>query len=645
MKRLISLALVLAMAVTLLAGCSNKKNSHVTSEEVSLKMMETLASFMPEIAESAKYEFKELTATYFDVPIHLLFIVKERFNGINDGEIWMDPWNIFVMDLDSGNVYHVKNWNYRDVLAPETSKAASDANWNYEYYCTGQMDFLMDPSEVWTDIVTEEDFAALQQRSNAKLPEARNVLTVEKAEMVSSTNPHDGSEMNVMYVQVRNHAAPMEEYQQEWYAIDLDRGTLYDDYDIKNSHFDSLPEDAIIYLSSVRYKYSSRVYDGYILREETEIWDTMFEEHIEALNEQLLTGPVPQPMKPVPQNVTTYEIEGFSEHQNMLASLLNWFGMDGVSALSAMEYKGTIPEIDGGEYHLLFLSTDAPKGYHREDDMVIDLNTGYFYDSFRVDEGWPPLRYCEGIGMLLESYSLFRDGQQKYIWSKNEKRTELLTDKECAKLNEAVSFVELPEITEEEIIQEEMPMDENEEVIFEEESTEEFIPGETMEEVFEEAPQDVSSDLPWEPVANPSHTLQIQVSDSNTDTAIQAVKAFQGIWGHWSDTPVEQAMEYHCDYEDVNMMNLLLISTSHYYDFDGPWPGILLVDLDTGDVYCEAALVWPSTEMAVGKQEHIAMFFSGYDNYINGADIIWSDMEEILPLSQSEIDNINAKLQ
>ena len=336
MKRLISLALVLAMAVTLLAGCggkSGKKTNLVSTEEISQEMMETLADFMPEIAESAKYEFKELTATWGDVPIHFLFIVKERFNGVNDGNLWMDMWNLFVMDLDDGNVYHVKNRNYWQAMSPGKAEASSQAIWNYEMFCTGQWETLIDENEVWTDIVTEEDFAALQQRSNAKLPEARNVLTVEKAEMVSSTNPHDRSEMNVMYVQVRNHAAPMEEYQQEWYAIDLDRDTLYDNYELKASHFDSLPEDAGNYLSDVRYKYSSRVYDGYILREETEIWDTMFEEHIEALNEQLLTGPVPQPMKPVPQNVTTYEIEGFSEHQNMLASLLNWFGMEGVSGV------------------------------------------------------------------------------------------------------------------------------------------------------------------------------------------------------------------------------------------------------------------------------------------------------------------------
>ena len=653
MKRLISLALVLAMAVTLLAGCggkSGKKTNLVSTEEISQEMMETLADFMPEIAESAKYEFKEVTATWGDVPIHFLFIVKERFNGVNDGNLWMDMWNLFVMDLDDGNVYHVKNRNYWQAMSPGKAEASSQAIWNYEMFCTGQWETLIDENEVWTDIVTEEDFAALQQRSNAKLPEARNVLTVEKAEMVSSTNPHDGSEMNVMYVQVRNHAAPMEEYQQEWYAIDLDRGTLYDNYELKASHFDSLPEDAGNYLSDVRYKYSSRVYDGYILREETEIWDTMFEEHIEALNEQLLTGPVPQPMKPVPQNVTAYEIEGFSEHQNMLASLLNWFGMEGVSALSAMEYKGKIPEIYGGEYHLLFLSTDAPKGFHSEDDMVIDLNTGYFYDSFRVDTGYPPLRYCEGIGMLLHGYSAFRDGQQKYIWSKNEKRTELLTDKECAKLNEAVSFVELPEITEEDILQEEMPMDENEEVIFEEEIIEEFIPGETMEEIFEEensGDEIIEEEITGEEIIEeiPGETLPpLTLAEEHIQKIINVVNTYRQK-DNWADVTVTNAMLYKLTMDDLgHSYDLLLIGTDNFSDY--PLEGILALDLNTGKIWDNETAVWPQGESFSDYEEAKTVLIGGYAEYILGNNHqIWTELEQSLELSPSQINTINSALR
>ena len=36
---------------------------------------------------------------------------------------------------------------------------------------------------------------------------------------------------------------------------------------------------------------------------------------------------------------------------------------------------------------------------------------------------------------------------------------------------------------------------------------------------------------------------------------ISRTRSVREIWGHWSDTPVEQAIEYHGEYEDVNMAN------------------------------------------------------------------------------------------
>jgi len=646
MKRIIAFMLAVLLMVGMLAGCggssndSGKKADHVTTEELSLKMMDTLAGYMPQISESAKYEFKELTATWGDVPIHFLFIVKER-GGVNEGSLTFDMWNLFVMDLDDGNVYHVKNNNYWETMSPGKAEASNQAIWGYEMFCTGQTTYLIDENEVWTDIVTEEDFVALRQRSNVKLPEARNLLTVEKAEMVTVTHTKKIPDMHLLYVQVRNHAAPMEVYQQEWYAIDLDRGNVYDSYALELSHYDAISPNAAGYLEDVRNRYSSRIYNGYISTPEYEVWNTMFEEHIVQLNGQILTAPVPQPLKPVPQNITTYEIEGFSEYQNQLASLLNWFGMEGVSALSAMEYKGTIPEIDGGEYHLLFLSTDAPKGFHAEDDLVIDLKTGYFYDYFRVDTGYPPLRYCEGIGMLLEGYSAFRDGQQSYIWSKNEERRELLTPEECDKLNEAAQFVESPEITEEEILQEEMPVDENEEVIFEEENTEEFTPEETMEEIFEE--ENGGDEIIEEEITG--ETLPpLTLAEEHIQKIIDVVNTYRQK-DNWADVTVTNAMLYKLTMDDLgHSYDLLLIGTDNFSDY--PLEGILALDLNTGKIWDNETAVWPQGESFSDYEEAKTVLIGGYAEYILGnGHQIWTEMEQSLELSPSQINTINNALQ
>ena len=643
MKRILALILVLILSAGLLAGYGGSdtgtpKENHITTEEISQEMMEDLLPHIPAIAESAKYEFRELNCSWDGEEFHFLVISKECFSGVNDGNPWLDQWNLYFMDLDTGNVHHVKNRCY---LQQGYGVAKADVlnclMWDYEAYCTGKRDYLVDPEEIWTPIETEEDFAALQQRSACQLPEARNLFSIEVVQEITSdrsTGSFPKGDVNVMYVQLRNHAVPLEEYQQEWYAVDLDSGIVHDSYGEANAYYESINEMAVYFLQDVRTQYSNRVYDGNIYHPDYEIWDTMFDTHVQQLNEQMLqeiwqADSYPQPLARPDMLLTQLQVEGFSEYQNLLCSVLadyryNFGGMENANAVSAMEYRGTIDEI-GSEYHLLFLTTDMITDHHTEDDLVIDLNTGWCYANTQVDEGYPPMRYCEGIGALLDGYSLMRSGQQDYVWQPNEERTELLTPEECDKLNEAAVFTP---VTEEEPLPEE-----------ETETTEEtYIPEEDVTE--ESLPEEVPEEIPVEPTMN---LPELSLTEAHIQQMIEMVNTYRQ-QDDWSGAAVIGGMLYQVVLDDLgHTYQLLLIGTDHYSEY--PLSGILVYDLNTGTYWDESTAVWPQGDSYSGYDETKSVVIGAYAEYLLGnTPHLWTDMEQRQDLSSSQIDAINAAL-
>lgn len=114
------------------------------------------------------------------------------------------------------------------------------------------------------------------------------------------------------------------------------------------------------------------------------------------------------------------------------------------------------------------------------------------------------------------------------------------------------------------------------------------------------------------------------------------------------DSQVLRAVEYSCDDIEGQSVHALLIAataTQEAYNFYGNAAGLLLVDLSDGKVYSHGDFPVFEGQPVQSREDALLWLFNCWDSAQRpGTQIIWSENEQQIPLTEEEIQAVNANL-
>ncbi|MBR6524628.1 MAG: hypothetical protein IKT57_01505 [Clostridia bacterium] len=111
---------------------------------------------------------------------------------------------------------------------------------------------------------------------------------------------------------------------------------------------------------------------------------------------------------------------------------------------------------------------------------------------------------------------------------------------------------------------------------------------------------------------------------------------------------VISAAEYICKIEGIPVRLLLINASQSEFTANhfGTCAGIVIVDLDTLEVYDHTTLSFWEGEPVTEKKGVLELVYSHFDSHLmNGTEWIVTDSEILFPLSDDEIQQINLALQ